>query len=114
MARRLSLACLGLVFASLPAIAAPEPLKEGEIRKMLPGTFEASALGFVFDFTLSRNGAVLGRFGEWSDTGTWDVRDDKLCIKLKNWTSGAFRCAPILKTSTPDKYRAGPFGFRRK
>ena len=89
------------------------PIGGAAIRKMLPGRFEASALGFTFDFTLKRNGAVLGKFGEYSDTGQWDVREDKLCIALDKWTSGSFKCAPVIRTKSGG-HQVGPFTLVQK
>ncbi len=91
----------------------PGPIGGAATRKMLPGRFEASALGFTFEFTLKRNGAVLGKFGSYSDTGKWNMRDDQLCISLDNWTSGAFKCAPVMLTKAGG-HTVGPFALRKK
>lgn len=102
--------CLGTLGAGA---VEPGPIGGAATRKMLPGRFEATALGFTFDFTLKRNGAVLGQFGEYSDTGKWDVRNDELCIALDKWTSGSFRCAPVIRTKTGG-HKVGLFTLRKK
>lgn len=107
------LAVLLLSACSAAHAAEPGPLEGPAIRKMLPGRFEASALGFTFEFTLKRNGAVLGKFGSYSDTGKWNVRDDQLCIALDNWTSGTFKCAAVMLTKAGG-HTVGPFALRKK
>ena len=111
-ALRLALALL-VCASTLAHAVEPGPLQGSAIRKMLPGRFEASALGFQFEFTLKRNGAVLGRFVSYSDTGKWSVRDDQLCISLDNWTSGTFKCAPVMLTKAGG-HTVGPFALRKK
>lgn len=108
------LAVLALGLGAVGAHAAePGPIGGPATRKMLPGLFEASALGFKFEFTLKRNGAVLGKFGEYSDTGKWDVRGDQLCIALDKWTSGSFKCAAVMRTKAGG-HMVGPFALRKK
>jgi hypothetical protein len=102
--------CLGTLGAEATE---PGPIGGAATRKMLPGRFEATTLGFTFEFTLKRNGAVLGKFGEYSDTGKWDVREDKLCIALDRWTSGSFKCAPVIRTKAGG-HKVGPFDLRKK
>lgn len=115
MPRPVIMALIGLVLIGSPVAEAVEsgPIGADATRKMLPGRFEATALGFTFDFTLKRNGAVLGKFGEYSDTGKWDVREDELCIALDKWTSGSFKCAPVIRTKTGG-HKVGPFALRKK
>ncbi len=112
--RALCLAFALLILAGPEARAAePGPIGGPATRKMLPGRFEATALGFTFDFTLKRDGAVLGKFGEYSDTGKWDVREDQLCISLDKWTSGSFKCAAVIRTKAGG-HTVGPFALRKK
>jgi hypothetical protein len=88
------------------------PLSASTIEAVFPGSYKAVVWGAVkIRFTAKEGGRLTAFRGDTSDSGTWDVRGGKLCITLRKWLSGKWRCSRVHHQD--GWYRAGAISFRR-
>jgi hypothetical protein len=88
-----ALLCAGL---SVPAQA--EQLSAAQIKALAPGTYAVSVYGLVKLRISFRPGGGLSGLNlrkQKTDTGTWSVQGEKLCIKWNRWLKGKTRCAAL-------------------
>lgn len=71
-------------------------LSGGEIRALFPGQFEAVWKdNSQVSIEASSDGGVHGRTGILSDSGSWSVRGDELCVTFYWWTGNEPRCTEV-------------------
>ena len=81
------------------------------IQAIFPGSYNAVVWGTVkLRFTAHQSGRLTAFRGDTSDSGTWDVRGGKLCITLRKWLDGKWRCARVHERN--GWYKAGAISFR--
>lgn len=91
---------------------AANPLSAATIQAVFPGSYKAVVWGAVkIRFTAHESGRLTAFRGDTSDSGTWDVRGGKLCITLRKWLNGKWRCSLVHQQD--GWYRAGAISFRR-
>ena len=100
---------LGCLFMQ-PAEAS-ESLQPQALNALFPGTFEAVVRGQDVTFLARRDGSLLARSGESTDTGEWSIRQDELCIMLTAWLGGRTVCAQVIERG--DWYRVKHILFRK-
>jgi hypothetical protein len=93
-----ALASAAIVAAlTLPTHAAP--LNAEQIKALAPGTYKVSAgLGLVKLRINMRPGGGLSGVNlkkQKTDTGTWSVQGNQLCIKWNRWLKGKTRCTAL-------------------
>jgi hypothetical protein len=87
------------------------PFSASAIEAIFPGSFNGVVWGAVkIRFTALQSGRLTAFRGDTSDTGTWDVRGDKLCITLRKWLNGKWRCSHVYERN--GWYKAGAISFR--
>jgi hypothetical protein len=88
------------------------PLSAAAIEAIFPGSYKGVVWGAVkIRFTAHEGGRLIAFRGETTDSGTWDVRGGKLCITLRKWLNGKWRCSRVHQED--GWYRAGAISFRR-
>jgi hypothetical protein len=106
------LAAAGLLgFVLMPPAQASEALQPRELKTLFPGTFHAVIHGQDVTFLARRNGSLLARSGESTDTGEWSIRQDELCIMLTSWLGGRTECGQVIEHG--DWYRVSYILFRK-
>ena len=114
MRRFLALAAASMIFvlSTHSAIAGDDPLSQGELRRLFPGSFHAIVYGMLkVKLVAHGNGQLIGVFSGKKDTGRWSVRDGKLCILLTRWMDGKTSCSPVVATN--GWYRGNGVRFKK-
>jgi hypothetical protein len=106
----------GAVLLAMLACAEPshaaDRLTGQEVRDLFPGSFNVIAMGVVKVSLHARsNGTLLAQRGEETDSGSWRVRADKLCIKFRKWLNGDSFCSFV--TVDDGWYRVAAVMFQR-
>ena len=88
------------------------PFSASTIEAIFPGSYDGVVWGAVkVRFTAHQSGRLTARRGDTSDSGAWDVRGGKLCITLRKWLNGKWRCARVYERD--GWYKAGAISLRR-
>ena len=99
---------LGVLFMQ-PAAA--EPLEPRALQALFPGSFQAEVHGYKVNFVARRDGSLVGKSQQGTDTGQWSVQQGELCIMLSSWLSGRTACSQVVQHG--DWYRADNVVFRK-
>jgi len=87
--------CTGLAMASAQAHA--DYLTSSQLRHLFPGQFDAVWKDKInVTLVATANGRLAGETWAKSDTGTWAVRGNRLCISFSAWTKT--KCGPVRRT----------------
>jgi hypothetical protein len=71
-------------------------LSERQLHSLFPGEFHVVTHGLLkLHIIASSDGTLLAHQVGKSDTGQWEVRADRLCIKFSNWLKGRTRCSRV-------------------
>jgi hypothetical protein len=71
-------------------------LSKRQLNSLFPGEFQVVAHGLLkLHIIASSDGTLLAHRVGKSDTGQWEVRADRLCIKFSNWLKGRTRCSRV-------------------
>jgi len=71
-------------------------LSKRQLNSLFPGEFQVVAHGLLkLHIIASSDGTLLAHQAGKSDTGEWDIRADRLCIKFSNWLKGRTRCSRV-------------------
>jgi len=71
-------------------------LSERQLHSLFPGEFQVIAHGLLkLHIIASSDGTLLAHQVGKSDTGEWDIRADRLCIKFSTWLKGRTRCSRV-------------------
>jgi hypothetical protein len=71
-------------------------LSKRQLNSLFPGEFQVVAHGLLkLHIIASSDGTLLAHQVGKSDTGQWEVRADRLCIKFSNWLKGRTRCSRV-------------------
>jgi hypothetical protein len=76
---------------------ASDALQPWAPNSLFPGTFHAVIHGHDVTFVARRNGSLLARSGDSTDTGEWSIRQDELCIMLTSWLGGRTACGQVIE-----------------
>jgi len=89
--------CLVGMFAATPAQAGAR-LSNGQLEALFPGVMKGTAYNkhgkadAKFTAKLRPDGTVTASAGFFSDSGTWYVRGNRLCMKFRLISSGKLKC----------------------
>jgi hypothetical protein len=87
-------------------------VSERELRQLFPGQFRAIAHGLVkVSITALADGSLFARQVGKSDTGSWNIRSDQLCIKFLTWLKGRTKCSTV--TEKAGWYRTSDVAFKK-
>jgi len=113
MKRILKLAAAGVVMVCVSTTArADTALTHTQLQKLFPGTFLAVVHGAMkLTFTAKGNGTLIGEMPGKHDSGSWTIRDGKLCVMLNTWTRGKPACSAVVADG--DWYRGRGIKFRK-
>jgi hypothetical protein len=92
------LTAFGALSGSFSAASADETsmLSERQLLRLFPGEFQVVAHGFLkLHITASTDGKLSAQQVGKSDTGRWEIRADRLCIKFSKWLKGRTRCSRV-------------------
>ena len=71
-------------------------LSKRQLNSLFPGEFQVVAHGLLkLHIIASSDGTLLAHQVGKSDTGQWEVRADRLCIKFSSWLKGRTRCSRV-------------------
>jgi hypothetical protein len=72
----------------------------GELQDLFPGQFKVVVRGVLkLYISAQQDGSLFARQTGKSDTGTWEIRADQLCIKFSKWLKGRMRCSRVVEAS---------------
>ena len=75
-------------------------VSEQELQDLFPGQFKVVVRGVLRLYISARHdGSLLAKQIGKSDTGTWEIRADQLCIKFSKWLNGRTRCSRVIAAS---------------
>lgn len=101
----------GLIGAVSMQPANAGPLETQAIKALFPGTFAAQVHGYQVSFVAHRDGSLVGKSQQGTDTGEWSVQGGQLCIMMSSWLNGRTACSQVIQHG--DWYRADNVVFRK-
>jgi hypothetical protein len=102
----------GVLGVALMQPAAAEPLEQRALKALFPGTFQAEVRGYKVSFVAHRDGSLVGKSQQGTDTGQWSVQQGQLCIMLTSWLNGRTACSQVVQNG--DWYQADNVVFRKQ
>ena len=101
----------GVIGAVSVQPASAEPLEQQALKALFPGSFAAEVSGYQVSFVAHRDGSLVGKSRQGTDTGEWSVQSGQLCIMLTSWLNGRTACSQVVQNG--DWYQADNVVFRK-
>jgi hypothetical protein len=87
-------------YSSRAMAAEANAVSEEELQGLFPGQFKVIVRGILrLYISAQHDGSLFARQIGKSDTGTWEIRADRLCIKFSKWLNGRTRCSRVIAAS---------------